>query len=33
MDSGKFHNHCTECPDLGKCIGDYREAHCERCGK
>ena len=32
-DSGKFHNHCTECPGFGKCIGDYREAHCDKCGK
>ena len=33
FDSGKFHNHCTSCPDFGQCIGDYREAHCEDCGK
>ena len=33
FDSGKFHNHCTQCPDFGICIGDYREAHCEDCGK
>ena len=33
MDSGKFHNHCEECPGFGKCIGDYREAHCGSCGK
>lgn len=33
VDSGKFHNHCTECPGFGKCIGDYREAHCSNCGK
>eukprot|EP01005_Ploeotia_sp_CARIB1_P001335 NODE_273_length_1038_cov_470.664105_g266_i0.p1 GENE.NODE_273_length_1038_cov_470.664105_g266_i0~~NODE_273_length_1038_cov_470.664105_g266_i0.p1 ORF type:complete len:250 (-),score=55.29 NODE_273_length_1038_cov_470.664105_g266_i0:124-873(-) len=32
-DSGKFHNHCTECPGFGKCMGDYREAHCFDCGK
>jgi len=32
-DSGKFHNHCTRCPGLGKCIGDYREEHCDNCGK
>lgn len=32
-DSGKFHNHCTDCKGLGKCIGDYREAHCSTCGK
>jgi hypothetical protein len=30
--SGKFHNHCTECPDFGTCIGDYRNDHCSRCG-
>eukprot|EP01083_Nonionella_stella_P026503 72993_1 len=29
---GKSHNHCTECPGFGTCIGDYREAHCEKCG-
>ena len=33
QDSGKFHNHCTECKGLGKCIGDYREVHCHSCGK
>ena len=33
FDSGKFHNHCTECPGFGICIGDYREAHCDECGK
>eukprot|EP00485_Elphidium_margaritaceum_P000913 CAMPEP_0202692966 /NCGR_PEP_ID=MMETSP1385-20130828/7207_1 /ASSEMBLY_ACC=CAM_ASM_000861 /TAXON_ID=933848 /ORGANISM="Elphidium margaritaceum" /LENGTH=285 /DNA_ID=CAMNT_0049348579 /DNA_START=21 /DNA_END=878 /DNA_ORIENTATION=+ len=33
FDCGKFHNHCTECPGFGQCIGDYREAHCERCNK
>ena len=27
FDSGKFHNHCTRCPDFGTCIGDYREVH------
>lgn len=32
-DSGKFHNHCTECKGGGKCIGDYREQHCNNCGK
>ena len=31
-DSGKFHNHCKLCPFPGKCIGDYREQHCHRCG-
>lgn len=33
FDSGKSHNHCTRCPDFGQCIGDYREAHCGRCGE
>lgn len=33
VDSGKFHNHCGECPGFGKCIGDYREAHCSNCGR
>ena len=32
FDSGKFHNHCTTCKNYGMCLGDYREAHCERCG-
>ena len=31
-DSGKFHNHCKECPLFGVCIGDYREVHCYNCG-
>lgn len=33
FDSGKFHNHCTQCPRFGMCIGDYREQHCDGCGK
>jgi len=33
FDDGKFHNHCCQCPGFGQCIGDYREAHCSRCGK
>merc|ERR1712228_53390 len=33
FDCGKFHNHCTECPGFGQCIGDYREAHCSGCNK
>jgi len=33
FDSGKFHNHCTECKGFGKCIGDYRNEHCDNCGK
>ena len=32
FDSGKFHNHCIECPGFGQCIHDYREAHCNNCG-
>ena len=32
LDSGKGHNHCLECPDFGECVGDYRNAHCRRCG-
>ena len=24
-------NHCTECPDFGICLGDYRNAHCLNC--
>ena len=32
FDSGKFHNHCTQCPDFGECIYDYRNEHCEDCG-
>ena len=32
FDSGKFHNHCTECPDFGECIYDYRNQHCDDCG-
>jgi len=31
FDCGKFHSHCSECPGFGKCIGDYREAHCNGC--
>jgi len=33
FDSGKYHNHCTQCKGFGKCIGDYREAHCPKCNK
>uniref|UniRef100_A0A0G4HE62 Uncharacterized protein n=1 Tax=Chromera velia CCMP2878 TaxID=1169474 RepID=A0A0G4HE62_9ALVE len=28
FDSGKFHNHCEECPGFGECLGDYRMSHC-----
>lgn len=27
LDSGKFHNHCTECLGFGECIGECRRAH------
>ena len=30
---GKFYNHCRECPGFGKCVGDYRTAHCLSCNK
>ena len=33
FDSGKSHNHCNRCKVFGKCIGDYREAHCTSCGR
>lgn len=33
LDSGKFHNHCTQCRGNGRCIGDIRESHCPDCGK
>lgn len=33
FDSGKFHNHCVDCKGFGKCMGDYRMAHCGNCGK
>lgn len=32
FDSGKFHNHCPECPEFGCCIHDYRNDHCGNCG-
>ena len=32
-DTGKYHKHCTLCSNFGECLGDYREAHCESCGK
>jgi len=32
-DCGKYHNHSSECPGLGVCIHDYRNQHCERCGR
>ena len=33
LDSGKYHNHCTDCRGFGKCIDDVRYAHCEDCNK
>jgi len=32
LNSGKWHNHCYECPGYGVCLHDYREAHCSSCG-
>ena len=32
---GKFHNHCTKCDKnggYGRCIGDWRNEHCDNCG-
>ena len=29
--TGKSHNHCVKCVGLGKCLGDYREIHCDEC--
>eukprot|EP01129_Flabellula_baltica_P016312 TRINITY_DN8628_c0_g1_i1.p1 TRINITY_DN8628_c0_g1~~TRINITY_DN8628_c0_g1_i1.p1 ORF type:complete len:278 (+),score=38.89 TRINITY_DN8628_c0_g1_i1:98-835(+) len=33
FDSGKYHNHCTSCRGFGKCLGDYRQEHCENCNR
>jgi hypothetical protein len=33
FNNGKFHNHCTDCPDGGTCIYDYRNCHCIHCGE
>lgn len=30
---GESHNHCVECKGFGKCIHDYRNAHCGDCNK
>ncbi len=30
---GKGYNHCTVCKGFGRCLFDYREAHCFECGK
>ena len=32
LDSGRSHNHCNECSNYGKCMGDYRNKHCDKCG-
>jgi hypothetical protein len=32
-DSGKYRNHCDNCPGFGKCIGDYNEADGSYCDK
>ena len=31
-DAGSGATHCEECPGLGMCIGDSRNAHCHECG-
>lgn len=31
LSEGKFHNHCSECPEFGTCLGDYRDRHCFNC--
>jgi len=33
LNSGKWMNHCRECPDYGVCLGDYRDSHCDECGE
>lgn len=33
LDTGKFYNHCTLCSAFGRCLGDYREAHCPACNR
>jgi hypothetical protein len=32
LEWGSYANHCTDCPGLGRCIGDRRNAHCYSCG-
>jgi len=32
LNSGKWMNHCRDCPDYGVCLGDYRDTHCDECG-
>ena len=32
-DTGKFHNHCAECPGLGTCVFDYRTRHFPVCSR
>jgi len=31
LTSGKWHNHCEECPDYGTCLVDFRHTHCSSC--
>jgi len=31
LKDGKFHNHCSQCPNYGVCIFDYRNGHCDFC--
>lgn len=33
QNDGKSHNHCRDCSGLGKCVYDYRNAHCDGCGR
>ncbi|KAI6646696.1 hypothetical protein LOD99_12817 [Oopsacas minuta] len=33
LNSGKQYNHCEMCPGFGKCIGDYRNSHCDSCDR
>eukprot|EP00121_Abeoforma_whisleri_P005640 Awhi_evm1s5116 len=33
LEYGKFQKHCTDCPGLGTCIGDYRNVHCHMCDR
>eukprot|EP01091_Cochliopodium_minus_P015531 TRINITY_DN5561_c0_g1_i1.p1 TRINITY_DN5561_c0_g1~~TRINITY_DN5561_c0_g1_i1.p1 ORF type:complete len:206 (-),score=34.58 TRINITY_DN5561_c0_g1_i1:549-1166(-) len=29
---GKWHNHCSSCPELGECYDDINSVHCSKCG-
>ena len=31
--NGSYHNHCSECPGLGLCLGSQRWRHCGTCGR